>query len=124
MDMDYAKLVEGQEVAVSRPGTWHIHNEGTYKVIKTNKLKVVLQRVSDGYTREFSVKRKAELGRFESRVWNRSFIESIEDMKRRQAVYTAERDLKSLWSKVEDAARSKDLASVKELVSKIEQLAA
>lgn len=120
--LNYATLAVGQEVAVSRSGNWRTHNEGVYTVVKANKLKVVLQRVSDGYQREFSVKRKVELGKSESR-WNSPYIESVQDMQRREAQYAAERDRRQTWADAEQAARDKDLTKLKAIVDKLSQIA-
>ena len=120
--MDYATLAVGQEVAVSRSGRWRTHNEGVYKVVNANKLKVVLERVSDGYVREFSVKRQVELGKMETR-WSSAFIETVAEMQRREAAYAAERDRKQTWADAEQSARDKDLAKLKVIVAKLEQMA-
>jgi uncharacterized protein YceH (UPF0502 family) len=120
--LDYSTLKEGQYVAVSRTGNWRTHNEGVYRVVKANKLKVVLERQVDGYTREFSVKRRVELGKNESR-WSSPFIEAVADMEKREAQYAAERDRKQTWSEAEQAARDKDLAKLKVIVAKLEQMA-
>lgn len=121
-DLDYAALQEGQQVAVSRSGNWRTNNEGIYTVVKVNKMKVVLQRESDGYTREFSVKRRVELGRNESR-WSSPFIETVAAMQEREAQYAAERNRKQIWVDAEQAARDKDLAKLKDIVAKLEQMA-
>ena len=119
--LNYADLLEGEQVAVSRTGNWRTMNEGVYTVVKANKLKVVVKRDSDGYTREFSVKRRVELGKGESR-WNSAFIESVADMQRREAQYAAERDRKQTWADAEQAARDKDLTKLKVIVAKLEQM--
>jgi hypothetical protein len=122
MRLDYAKLVVGQEVAVSRCGSWHTHNEGVYTVVKANKLKVVLQRVSDGITREFSVKRGVELGKGDSR-WSSSFIETVADMQHREAQYAEERERRRTWEEAAQAVRNKDLTLLKDIVAKLSQVA-
>lgn len=116
--LDYSKLAVGEEVAVSRSGNWRTHNEGVYTVVKANKLKIVLQRVSDGYTREFSVKRRVELGKMETR-WSSPFIETVADMEKREAQYAAERDRKQAWSDLEQAARDRSPAKVREAMAKL-----
>ena len=122
MNLKYADLTVGQEVAVSRSlGGWSIHNAGVYVVSKANKLKVVLQRVSDGYTREFSVKREAELGRYNG--GRDAFIESVADMQRREARYAAERNRKQAWIDAEQAARDRNLDQLRAMVAKLEQFA-
>jgi hypothetical protein len=118
----YAELTVGQEVAVSRSGNWRTHNEGVYKVVKANKLKVVVQRISDGYIREFSVKRGVELGKSETR-WSSPFIETVAEMQRREATYAAERDRKQAWADAEQAARNKDLDALKDIVDRLSQTA-
>jgi hypothetical protein len=120
--LDYSTLKEGQYVAVSRSGSWRTMNEGVYRVVKANKLKVVVERQVDGYTREFSVKRRVELNKGESR-WNSAFIESVADMEKREAQYAAERDRKQTWADAEQAARDKDLAKLKVIVDKLSQMA-
>ena len=120
--MDYAALQVGQEVAVSRTGNWRVFSEGVYTVVKTNKLKVVLRRASDGYERTFSVKRRCEVGRENS--YRTAYLESVEDMRLREAQYAAQQERAQTWSAAEQAARNKDLQTLKQLVAKLETLIA
>lgn len=119
--LKYETLREGDQVAVSRVGSWTINNEGIYTVSKANKVKVVLTRTSDGYTREFSIKRRVELGRTETHR-SSAFIESLDDFSKRNEFYKKERELAQTWKSAEDAARTKDLTVLKELVAKLENM--
>ena len=119
--LDYAKLAVGQEVAICRTGSWRTMSEGVYTVVKADKMKVVLRRASDGYQRTFSVKRRVELGKSESR-YNSAYLETVADMQQREASYAAERDRKQAWTDAEQAARNKDLNALRVLVAKIEQM--
>ena len=119
--LDYAALKVGQEVAIARTGTWRIFSEGVYTVVKANKLKVVVRRNSDGYERTFSVKRKCEMSQEAS--YRAAYLESVEDMRLREAQYAAQRDRASAWTAAEQAARDKNLAALREAVAKLEQFA-
>ena len=114
--LDYATLCEGEQVAVSRHGNEMTHNEGLYTVVKANKMKVVLKRDSDGHTREFSVKRRVELGRSEF-PWSRAFIETLKDLNEREEQYKKTREIKHTWALLEEAAQRKNLDTVKALVA-------
>lgn len=119
--LDYATLKVGQEVAIARVGSWRVFSEGVYTVVKVDKIKIVLRRNSDNYERTFSVKRKCEMGRGDP--WRSSYLESVEDMEKREAQYAAERDRASAWSTAEQAARDKNLAALQEAVAKLTRLA-
>lgn len=122
LEMKLSELVVGQQVAVGGHGGGRIMNLGIYTVVKANKLKIVLERVGDGYVREFSIKRGVELGNKARGAARSPFIESVEDLHRREAAYAAERDRKDVWMAAEQAAREKDLAKLKDMVSKLEHM--
>ena len=119
---DYSTLAVGQSVAVSRFGRRFIHNEGLYTVAKVNKVKVILARDTDGYVREFSVKTRKELGALAYKYLE-TFIEPVSDFQAREEKYQKERDVKTLWVGAEQAARDKNLDTLKDLVAKLEQSA-
>jgi hypothetical protein len=114
MSLDYTTLAVGQEVAVSRGSNRRIYHEGVYTVVKVDKLRAVLERNSDGLTREFSIKRGVELS-------TSPFIESVEKMQQRQARHAAERGLQQTWADAEQAARNKDLTALMDIVAKLSQ---
>lgn len=119
---DYATLTVGQQVAVARTGSWRTGSEGVYTVVKVNKMKVVLRRLSDGYERVFSVKRRVELNR-SGGSYNSAYLETVDSMTQREAQQQQERDRKQAWRDAEAAAARNDLAKLKELVAKLEQMA-
>ena len=121
-DLDYSTLKVGQYVAVSSTASWRTRSEGIYRVVEANKIKVVLVREDVGLTREFSVKRRVEVGDSAS-PWSRAFIESVADMEKREAQYAAERERKQLWVDAEQAAREKNLTKLSDIVNKLSQLA-
>lgn len=118
--LDYTTLKVGDDVAVARTGSWDTHCEGTYTVTKTNKMKIVVQRKSDGYERVFSVKRRCELSA--TSRYHSAFLESVEDQQTRQAKKAAERELRNTWKLAENAATNKDLATLRQLVDKLAEI--
>ena len=118
MILDYSTLQAGQEVAVARPGNWRTSGEGVYKVIKVNKIKVVLER-SDGVQREFSVKTKKELGvSYDSK----SFIETLGDKLKRDAEQYKQQKLGIAWVNLQQAVQGKDLNKIKQSITELENL--
>ena len=118
--MDYTTLKVGDQVAVARSGNWNIQNQGIYTVVKANKIKIVVQRNSDGYERSFSVKRGCEVGS-DSR-WESAFIEPVEEQKKRIAKREHEASIRMQWSKMESAVANKDLAALKALITELDAL--
>ena len=115
---DYSTLQVGQEVAVTRANNWSTSSQGIYKVIKVNKVKVVLER-EDGVQREFSVKTKKELGiSYDSK----SFIETLGDKLKRDAEQYRQQKLSTAWVNLQQAAQGKDLNKIKQSMAELEQL--
>ena len=118
MILDYSTLQAGQEVAIARPGSWNTSSQGVYKVIKVNKVKVVLER-ADGVQREFSVKTKKELGvSYDSR----SFIETLADKLKRDVEQYRQQKLGIAWVNLQQAVLGKDFKKIKQGVVELENL--
>ena len=119
--LNYSELTVGSKVAVARPGNWRTHSEGVYTVVKVDKVKVVVSRVSDGHTRTFSVKRRCELP---ANSFRNAYLETVEEQEARELLNDAERNLRRTWEKVEQAGRSKDLVALKAVVAELTALTA
>ena len=103
--LDYTTLQVGQQIAVARHLSWKVISQGIYRVSKVNKMKVEVTRDSDGYTRQFSVKRRCEVG---NTFLTGAFLETVETQKARQAVESERRDRAAAWHAVQEAARDRD----------------
>ena len=118
MILDYNTLNIGQEVAVARSGNWSTSSQGVYKVIKLDKVKLVLER-EDGVQRSFSVKTKKELGvSYDSK----SFVETLGDKLKRDAEQYRQQKLASAWVNLQQAAQGKDLNKIKQSLAELENL--
>ncbi len=121
MILDYSTLQVGQEVSIARSGNWSTSSEGVYKVIKVNKVKVVLERadITDRFTREFSVKTKKELGvSYDSK----SFIETPGDKLKRDAEQYRQQKLGIAWVHLQQAVLGKDFKKIKQSMVELENL--
>ena len=118
--LDYTTLKVGDEVSIARTGSWSIHSDGIYKVVKINKIKVFVQRVSDGYERVFSVKRRCEAGA--SDRYRSAYLESVETKRARDAQQQREREVRSAWAAVEQAGRDKNISKLRQAVADLELL--
>ena len=118
MILDYSTLQAGQEVSIARSGNWSTSSQGVYKVIKVNKIKVVLER-EDGVQREFSVKTKKELGvSYDSK----SFIETLGDKLKRDAEQYKQQKLGIAWVNLQQAVLGKDFKKIKQSIAELENL--
>lgn len=118
MILDYSTLQVGQEVSIARSGNWSTSSQGVYKVIKVNKIKVVLER-EDGVQREFSVKTKKELGvSYDSK----SFIETLGDKLKRDAEQYKQQKLGIAWVNLQQAVLGKDFKKIKQSIAELENL--
>lgn len=118
MILDYNTLSIGQEVAVTLCNNWSTSSQGIYKVIKLDKVKLVLER-EDGVQRSFSVKTKKELGvSYDSR----SFVETLGDKLKRDAEQYRQQKLGIAWVNLQRAAQSKDLNKIKQSLTELENL--
>ena len=118
MIMDYTALKVGDIVAVACYGSWSILNQGRYRVTKVNKVKVVVERVSDNYRREFSVRKRSELGNAVNAY--RTFLETVEEQDARMAAQAKEAAKQHAWKRVEQASRDKNFAALQKAVANLE----
>jgi hypothetical protein len=102
-------LVVGQRVSIVA----NYGSQGVYVVTKANKMKVVLNRETDGYERHWSVKRDVELPA-NGRKWVDRYtrLETIEEMERRTLAARAETARRNAWLDVEKAACSKNMPAL------------
>lgn len=117
MGLDYTALKVGELVAVARGGGWSTFSEGLYRVVKINKMVVVVQRERDAYERTFSVKLRREKG--DGDRYRSAYLESVADQQQREAQYAREREVNAMWKDAERAAVTRNLAALKELVDKL-----
>ena len=120
MIMDYTTLKCGDLVAVARPGSWGVMNEGNYIVVKANKMKVVVERASDRYQREFSVKRRCEAKSTDR--YHAPYLELPETQAARIERRNQEVAKRQAWSAVETAAVQKDIAALRRAVAALEEM--
>lgn len=116
--LDYTTLKVGDQVAVARSGGWSIMNEGVYRVVKINKVKIVVERVSDCYQREFSVKRRCEMGSTDR--YRSACLETVAEQEARIERRQQEAAKRQAWSAVEQAARDKDFTALQKAMAVLE----
>jgi hypothetical protein len=121
MLLDYTTLQVGQQVAVAQNGSWTIQNQGVYRVTKVNKVKVVVERVSDGYQREFSVRRRQELTKYDA-GYHTAFLESVEDQERRIQQKIHEQAIRAAWAAVEQAGRDRNMQALQAAIADLNRL--
>lgn len=90
----------GQMVGILRTGSWNTVAQGKYTVTKVNKVRVELARVSDSYTRTFSVKTGKEFGI----CADRSYIVTEDRYDQHVALQTAEATRKQSINDIKDFA--------------------
>ena len=122
MIMDYTTLQVGQQVAVAKPSSWSITNQGVYIVIKVGKVKVVVRRLGDNYERTFSVKKRREMGEFAGDTYTAAFLETVAEQEFRIAQRAREVEARATWREAEAAAASKNLVLLKQIVADLEQM--
>ena len=117
--LNISTLKVGDRVGVARNSAWRSRSEGVYTVVKTNKVKIVVERETDCYQREFSVKKNREIGT-QDRGFYTAFLESLEDMNQRAEADNRERARNELWNRAEQAAASKDIRALRAVVAEME----
>lgn len=122
MIKDYAALKVGDTVAVAKHGSWSICNQGIYVVTRVNKVKVTVQRVSDNHERVFSVRKRCELGKFAD-AYHNAFLETVEEQTARVELQRREVEIRNMWRAAEGAAAQRNLTQLKDLVTKLSQVA-
>ena len=118
--LDISTLKVGDRVGVARYGTWRSRSEGVYTVVKTNKVKIVVERETDRYQREFSVKKNLELGTQSRGFLYTAFLESLEDTNQRAEANNRERARNELWNRAQQAAAGKDIQALRTVVAEME----
>lgn len=116
--LDYTTLKVGDQVAVAYPGGWSIMNQGVYRVVKANKMKVIVERITDGYLREFSVKRRCEMGALDR--FRAAYLETVAEQEARIERRQQEAAKRQAWSAVEQAARDKDFTALQKAMAVLE----
>lgn len=117
--LNVSELKIGDRVGVARNGTWRSRSEGVYTVVKANKVKIVVERETDRYQREFSVKKNRESGT-QDRGYYTAFLESLEDANQRAEANNRERARNELWKRAEQAVASKDAQALRAVVAEME----
>lgn len=113
----YDTLSIGDKVSVARFAGYGVMSSGVYTVSKTDKMKVVLMRDTDGYKRMFSLKTGRELGRT---GLSHSFIESLDVMKAREVLKDRELELNRAWSAIQAAANNRDMVALRAAMAVLE----
>lgn len=119
MTLDTTTLKVGDQVGIARCTTWSTRNEGIYTVVKTDKVKVVVQRASDNYERTFSAKTGCEKG---SSKYRSSFLESAVDQEQRAKKLAHERQVKDAWTRLSDAAEGKSVEKAEAALAELKAL--
>lgn len=122
MNTGFIKSVKvGDVVSVARTGGHGVSSQGLYRVVKANKVKVVVARESDGYERVFSVKRGAELG-ITSSSYSYAFLEPVIDSMNRAARHLEKQQRNQAWGAAEKAAQNKDIVQLRAALAALESL--
>ena len=114
-------LKAGDVVSVARTGGHGIQSQGLYRVVKANKVKIVVARETDGYVREFSARRNAELS-VTSSAYSYAFLEPVIDSMNRAAKHLAKQQQNGAWKSAEKAAQSKDISQLRAALAALEAL--
>ena len=114
-------LKVGDVVSVARTGSYSIQSQGLYRVVKANKVKIVVARESDGYIREFSARRNAELS-VTSSAYSYAFLEPVIDSMNRAARIQEQQARNNAWKSAEKAAQNKDIAQLRAALADLESL--
>ena len=110
----------GDGVAVIRHGSWgRIQLQGLYRVTKSNKVRVHLQRESDGYERIFSAQTGIEKG---SERYRSAEIISVDRYNRIKEFDELQEKIKAEWNLIQLYAKNKDLGALKEAIVNLESV--
>lgn len=94
--------------------------QGIYRVTKSNKVRIHLKRVTDGYERIFSAKTGAEQGSVSR--YRSAAIVTLAKYKELERAKIQRGHLDLAWKHVQHAASNRNLTNLKEAISKIEEL--
>jgi hypothetical protein len=121
MHLQPANLKLGETYGLCQYGSWgHVNGQGEYRVIKRDKMKVLMTRESDGYTRVFSVKTNRELNKtYASRD---VFILSQTDYKAKLAEQQQAVARTNAWAELAQAATNKNQSGAQAALAKLKTL--
>ena len=119
-NLEIVMYAVGNAVAVIRHGSWgHTQLQGIYRVTKSNKMRVHLQRESDGYERIFSAITGLEKG---STRYHSSEIISVDRYRQIEKMEQMKNEIRDIWRDIQNFASNKDLDGLKNAVSKLESI--
>ena len=113
--MDLTTLKVGDEVGIVRRNNL----QGTYKVIKADKMKVVLER--NLHQRTFSVKTGLEKG---SSLYYSADVITLDAYRAVEATINKTRAISAAWMEMENAVRTKNIADAEEALAKLKKVTA
>lgn len=93
--------------------------EGIYKIVKIDKVKIVLEREGDGYQRTFSAKTGIEKG---SNSYRTPLIITVDDYTARQESVKKQNIIVSQWDLIKEHANNQKLSDLKAAISELEEL--
>ena len=107
----------GNEVGVILRNSWgRDHLQGLYRVTKSNKTRVHIQRVSDGYERIFSAMTGVEKGSTRYRSAEIISVDRYRQMEKLNDI----NDYENAWREIESLASKKDLFGLKNAIANLE----
>jgi len=121
MQISTSELTAGIDVGIARSSSWGPRSEGIYTVIKTDKVKVVLQRGDN--VRTYSVRTGRELGVSEY-ASTQTWLESTANQEARNTQNQKERDIRNAWKSLEEAVSFKDIVEIEAVLAHIKTLKA
>ena len=119
MQISTSELTVGMDVGIAHSGSWGPRSEGIYSVIKTDKVKVVLQH--GDRIRTYSVRTGRELGVSEYAM-TQTWLESPATQEARDTQNKKERDVRNAWKTLEAAASQKNYAAAEAALAFIKEL--
>lgn len=94
---------------------------GIFRVTKKNKVRIVLERETDGYQVQFS-----------ARLWHRllgdgqvsynTYVESVEAQQAREQHKAKRDEIRQAWTQFEQATKGRQIAELQVLLDQIQQL--
>lgn len=117
------ELAVGDRVGVARMANRYGPDMsiGLYRVIKKNRVRIVLERETDGYQVHFSARFGYRL-MGQGQVDYDTYVESVEAQQAREARKAQRAELVCVWDQLEQAARRRQLGQAQELLTRVQQL--
>lgn len=117
--------IVGQIVGILRTGSWSTVAEGKYIVTKVTKNKVTINRVTDGYARQFSLVTGRELGQHAS---TRTYLVNEDRYDQHKAMQQADAqrkeaiaNLKGAVNNVGNYMTAEDVAKIRAMLNEAEK---